>query len=267
MSAPSQLSLLPLLPGKIYPVKSGIIIHHRLQITCCKSCNQRDNGRRAEPIAVEDYCSETYCWLPPASCRFLMWNCIFSFLCAPSIALLPLVFILAKRNRNMSPTIVPSFQNLHFFDVTDYFVFFNTIPLLVFVSLISSPNPLSLLLARIYPLWLLPPPPAAFDCICFFFILSFLYLSPRPLLSLPLSLSRCVCVIPHSSSSVCLSSSVLLLYLLCSFLFISWHFSQVRRNSSLFLLTSVSAFVPLPLPIVSFPPFLIFLFQPRANEY
>lgn len=259
MLASSQLSPLPLLPGKIYPVKSEIIIHHRLQITCCKSCNQRDNGNRGEPIAVEDYCLATYCWLPPASSRPLLISLRSFHRSSPSrFSIYSL--------RDMSPTTVPSLRNLHFLTLQIvWFFFLNTIPLLVFVSLISSPNPLSLLLARVYPLWLQPPPPAPFDCICFFFILSSFSLS----LPFHLSFSLCVCIMPHSSLSVCLSPSVLPLYPHSTLLF-PFHVLALRSSTQEFLSLPPDvclSFCWLPLPRVSFSPFLIFLYHPRASEY
>lgn len=140
-----------------------------------------------------------------------MWNRIFSFLRVPPVTPLLLIIFASLLSEIATCPTVPFFQNLHFWHhIFLFFVFFslNTIPLLVFVSLIPSPNPLSPLLARVYPLWLQPPRPALFDCICFFFILSSLSL----FFSLLLSLSLYVCVIPLSSSSVCLSPSVLLLH-------------------------------------------------------
>lgn len=176
------------------------------------------------------------------------------------------------RDCNMPPPTVPSFQNMHYLAshiLVFCFLFFSqhnpSLGLCQSHFLLKSV--LSLLLARV----------SILCCCSHHRLLSLIAslsslscpLSPSP----PLSPFLWVCVFPVSSSSVCLSPSVLplsILTLLCSFLFISWHFSQVGRNS-FFLLTSVSAFVQLPLPRVSFFPhscfFFFFIFQTWANEY
>lgn len=112
----------------------------------------------------------------------------------------------------MSPATALSFQKdraVAFFTSRIVLFFSQHNPSLGLCRLISSPNPLSLLLARVYPLWLQPPPPAPFDCICFFFILS----SPSPSLTLPrslsISLSLCAFALSptHPLRSVCLPLS------------------------------------------------------------
>lgn len=135
-------------------------------------------------------------------------------------------------------------------------VFFWHHVFLFFVFSLSQHNPsLGLCQSHFLPKSIIPPVSQSLSSVAAATTACSLWLHLFLLYPVSLSLSLCTSALSpsHPLRYVCLPlSSCSILTLLCSFLFISWHFSEVRRNSSFFLLTSVSAFVRLQLPRVSF---------------
>lgn len=204
---------------------------------------------------------DSRCRSPPASRLFLARGITSSFHRSSASLFVFLFLRLVLQRSRLVPTHCPTILKLASFFlpaqiVVVCFFYLNQIPLLVFVSLISSPNPLSLLLARFCPLWLKPPPPAAFDCICFFFILS------------SLSLSVCASALsPYSSSSLCPPSLLSFYFALCfSSPGTSLKYTGIPLSLSpdVCLSFSSTSSSPHPHPLYPHTPFQIFLVQPRA---